>query len=263
MGISNVISLLSGIALFLFGMALMGDGLKQVAGNKLELILYRLTGNPIKGFLLGAGVTAVIQSSSATSVMIVGFVNSGMMKVRQAISIVLGAILGTSITGWIICLSDIGSTGGWLDLFSTATLTGVISVIGIVLRMTAKIRQKTCRRYFDGFCGFDVRYVYNVFRSFAAARRPNLYSYFDFLLQSVFLASFSVRCLPASCNLHPPQSAFYRHLHRPASLISPLRSPSSWALPSAQPCRCFFLRSARLLTVNGRPWFIWSPRSRA
>ena len=132
-GISNVISLLSGIALFLFGMALMGDGLKQVAGNKLELILYRLTGNPIKGFLLGAGVTAVIQSSSATSVMIVGFVNSGMMKVRQAISIVLGAILGTSITGWIICLSDIGSTGGWLDLFSTATLTGVISVIGIVV----------------------------------------------------------------------------------------------------------------------------------
>ena len=82
MGISNVISLLSGIALFLFGMALMGDGLKQVAGNKLELILYRLTGNPIKGFLLGAGVTAVIQSSSATSVMVVGFVNSGMMKVR-------------------------------------------------------------------------------------------------------------------------------------------------------------------------------------
>ena len=139
MGISNVISLLSGIALFLFGMALMGDGLKQVAGNKLELILYRLTGNPIKGFLLGAGVTAVIQSSSATSVMIVGFVTSGMMKVRQAISIVLGAILGTSITGWIICLSDIGSTGGWLDLFSTATLTGVISVIGIVLRLVARL----------------------------------------------------------------------------------------------------------------------------
>ena len=135
MGISNVISLLSGIALFLFGMALMGDGLKRVAGNKLELILYRLTGSPIKGFLLGAGVTAVIQSSSATSVMIVGFVNSGMMKVRQAISIVLGAILGTSITGWIICLSDIGSTGGWLDLFSTATLTGIISVAGILLRM--------------------------------------------------------------------------------------------------------------------------------
>ncbi len=153
-GISNVISLLSGIALFLFGMALMGDGLKQVAGNKLELILYRLTGNPLKGFLLGAGVTAVIQSSSATSVMIVGFVNSGMMKVRQAISIVLGAILGTSITGWIICLSDIGSTGGWLDLFSTATLTGVISVIGIVLRMAAKDPAK--KHIGDILMGFAV-----------------------------------------------------------------------------------------------------------
>lgn len=154
MGISNIISLFSGIALFLFGMALMGDGLKQVAGNKLELILYRLTGNPIKGFLLGAGVTAVIQSSSATSVMIVGFVNSGMMKVRQAISIVLGAILGTSITGWIICLSDIGSTGGWLDLFSTATLTGVISVIGIVLRMAAKDPAK--KHIGDILMGFAV-----------------------------------------------------------------------------------------------------------
>lgn len=98
MSISNVISLLSGIALFLFGMALMGDGLKKVAGNKLEVILYQLTGKPLKGFLLGTAVTAVIQSSSATSVMVVGFVNSGMMRVRQAISIVMGAILGTSIT---------------------------------------------------------------------------------------------------------------------------------------------------------------------
>ena len=153
-GISNVISLFSGIALFLFGMALMGDGLKQVAGNKLELILYRLTGSPVKGFLLGTGVTAVIQSSSATSVMVVGFVNSGMMKVRQSIPIVLGAILGTSITGWIICLSDIGSTGGWMDLFSTATLTGVISVIGIVLRMASKDPAK--KHIGDILMGFAV-----------------------------------------------------------------------------------------------------------
>ena len=112
MSISNLISLLSGIALFLFGMSLMGDGLKKVAGNKLEVILYQLTGKPLKGFLLGTAVTAVIQSSSATSVMVVGFVNSGMMRVRQAISIVMGAILGTSITGWIICLSDLGGGGG-------------------------------------------------------------------------------------------------------------------------------------------------------
>ena len=154
MSIANLISLLSGIALFLFGMALMGDGLKKVAGNKLEVILFRLTGSPLKGFLLGTGVTAVIQSSSATSVMVVGFVNSGMMRVRQAISIVMGAILGTSITGWIICLSDLGGGGGWIDLFSTATLTGIISVVGIVLRMFAKSQTK--RHIGDILMGFAV-----------------------------------------------------------------------------------------------------------
>ena len=85
-----MISLLGGVALFLFGMTLMGDGLKKVAGNKLEIILYKLTSTPLKGVLLGTGVTAVIQSSSATSVMVVGFVNSGMMQVRQAIGIGIG-----------------------------------------------------------------------------------------------------------------------------------------------------------------------------
>lgn len=142
MSVSNVISLLSGIALFLFGMSLMGEGLKKVAGNRLEVILYQLSGSPLKGFLLGTGVTAVIQSSSATSVMVVGFVNSGMMRVRQAISIVMGAILGTSITGWVICLSDLGGGGGWVELLSTATLTGVISVVGILLRMFSKDQAK-------------------------------------------------------------------------------------------------------------------------
>ena len=154
MSISNVISLLSGIALFLFGMALMGEGLKKVAGNKLEVVLYQLTGSPLKGFLLGTAVTAVIQSSSATSVMVVGFVNSGMMRVRQAISIVMGAILGTSITGWIICLSDLGGGGEWVDLFSTATLTGIISVAGILLRMFSK--NQTRQHVGDILMGFAV-----------------------------------------------------------------------------------------------------------
>ena len=142
MGISNIISLLSGIALFLFGMAFMGEGLKKVAGNKMELILYRLSSTPLKGVLLGAGVTAAIQSSSATSVMVVGFVNSGMMKVRQAIGIILGAVLGTSITGWIVSLSMIEGGSGWTEIFSTATLTGVIAVIGIILRMFCKKEVK-------------------------------------------------------------------------------------------------------------------------
>lgn len=138
MQISDVISLLSGVALFLFGMTLMGEGLKRVAGNSLELVLYRLSNTPLKGVLLGTGVTAVIQSSCATSVMVVGFVNSGMMKLRQAISVILGAILGTSITGWVISLSYIEGSSGVLSLLSTATLTGIVAVIGIILRMFSK-----------------------------------------------------------------------------------------------------------------------------
>ena len=154
MGISDVISLLGGIALFLFGMSLMGDGLKKVAGSKLELVLYRLSSTPLKGVLLGTGVTAVIQSSSATSVMVVGFVNSGMMKVRQAIGVIMGAILGTSITGWILCLSYIPGGSGLVQLLSTEVLTGLVAVAGIILRMFS---GKTSSRHVgDILLGFAV-----------------------------------------------------------------------------------------------------------
>ena len=153
MGITNLLSLLGGIALFLFGITLMGEGLKRVAGNKLELVLYRLSGTPLKGVMLGTGVTAVIQSSSATSVMVVGFVNSGMMKLRQAVSVIQGALIGTSITGWVICLSSIEG-GGWVSLFSTATITAVVAVVGIILRMFCK---KQVQHYLgDIMLGFSV-----------------------------------------------------------------------------------------------------------
>ena len=139
MDISNIISLLGGVAMFLFGMSVMGDSLKKVAGSKMEMILYKLSGSVPKGILLGTGVTAVIQSSSATSVMVVGFVNSGMMKVKQAIGIVLGAILGTSVTGWILCLNSLGGSGASMaSLLSTEVLTGIIALIGIILWMAAK-----------------------------------------------------------------------------------------------------------------------------
>lgn len=138
MGILETVSLLAGIALFLFGMTLMGDGLKRVSGNKLEPILFKLSGTPIRGLLLGTGVTAVIQSSSATSVMAVGFVNSGLMTLRQSISVILGAILGTSITGWVLCLSYIEGTGALSAVLSTSTLTGVVAVAGIILRLHGK-----------------------------------------------------------------------------------------------------------------------------
>ena len=154
MNVSNVISLLGGVALFLFGMTLMGEGLKRVAGSRLELILYRLSSTPLRGLLLGAGVTGVIQSSAATSVMVVGFVNSGMMKFKQAISVILGALIGTSVTGWIICLSSIEGAGGWASLFSTATISAVVAVAGIVLRMFSK--NVTRRHVGDIFLGFSV-----------------------------------------------------------------------------------------------------------
>ena len=134
----NVISLLGGLALFLYGITLMGDGLNLVAGNKLEVVLYRLTSNRFRGILLGTLVTAVIQSSSAASVMCVGFVNSGLMQFGQAVSVILGSILGSSITGWIVTLSSVGGGSGWIQLFSTAAITGIIAVIGIYLRKFSK-----------------------------------------------------------------------------------------------------------------------------
>lgn len=144
MSVADVISLLGGIALFLFGMSLMGEGLKKVAGSRLELVLYKLSSTPLKGVLLGTGVTAVIQSSSATSVMVVGFVNSGMMKVKQAIGVIMGAILGTSVTGWILCLSSLEGGSGVVQLLSTEVLTGIVAVAGIILRM---FTGKTSNRY--------------------------------------------------------------------------------------------------------------------
>lgn len=140
MDLSDLISLLGGVALFLFGMTLMGDGLKKVAGNKLEVILYRLSNTTPRGLVLGAGVTAVIQSSSATSVMVVGFVNSGMLKLKQAIAIVLGACLGTSVTGWVLCLSMLEGGSGLASLLSTATISGLSAVTGVILVMFAKKR---------------------------------------------------------------------------------------------------------------------------
>ena len=154
MNLADALSLLGGVSLFLFGMTLMGEGLKLVAGNKLELILYKLSGTPLKGILLGTGVTAVIQSSSATSVMVVGFVNSGMMKMKQAISIIMGAIIGTSITGWIISRSDIGGSNGLLSLLSTETLSAITAIVGIYLRLFSK--KQTHHHTGDILMGFAI-----------------------------------------------------------------------------------------------------------
>ena len=136
--VTMILSLLCGVALFLFGMSQMGDGLKNLAGDKLETFLYKMTNTPVKGILLGTGVTSVIQSSSATTVMVIGFVNSGMMKLHQAIAITLGANIGTSITGWILCLSYIEGSSGIARLLSSATISAVAAIAGILLKMLAK-----------------------------------------------------------------------------------------------------------------------------
>ena len=156
MNITDVIKLLGGVAMFLFGMSLMGDSLKRVAGNKLELILYRLSGTPLRGILLGTGVTAVIQSSAATSVMTVGFVNSMMMKLRQALAVIMGAVIGTSITGWLICLGGVGgnSSSAALELLSTEGISAVAAIAGILMRMICK--KKSLIHIGDILMGFAV-----------------------------------------------------------------------------------------------------------
>ena len=107
MDLFSILGLLCGLALFLYGMNTMGDGLEKLSGGKLEKILEKLTNNTFKGFLLGTAVTAVIQSSSATTVMVVGFINSGIMKLRQGVGVIIGANLGTTVTSWILSLSGI------------------------------------------------------------------------------------------------------------------------------------------------------------
>ncbi len=136
--ITTILAILCGVALFLFGMSLMGTGLQRVAGNSLEKTLFKLTSTPIKGVLLGTAVTAVIQSSSATSVMVVGFVNAGMMKVAQGIGVIMGANIGTSTTGGILCLSYIDGSEGIASLLSTATISAIFAIAGAILKLFTK-----------------------------------------------------------------------------------------------------------------------------
>ncbi len=140
MDLTSIFSLITGLALFLFGMQAMGDGLKRVAGNKLEGILWKLSSTPIKGVALGTGVTAVIQSSSATSCMVVGFVNSGIMTLAQAIGIIMGANIGTTATGWILSLSSVdgGGEAWWTAFLSTTFICCIFALIGILFKMLSK-----------------------------------------------------------------------------------------------------------------------------
>ena len=138
MDIFVFLSLIGGLALFLYGMDLMGDSLKRLAGGKLESILGRLTSARWRGFLLGFVVTAVIQSSSATTVMLVGFVNSGIMKLGQTISIIMGANIGTTVTAWLLSTADIQGTAILMKLLKPESFTPILAMAGLLITMTAK-----------------------------------------------------------------------------------------------------------------------------
>ena len=138
----NIISLLGGLALFLFGMDVMGKALERTAGGKLQTILAKMSSTVFKGFLLGMAVTAVIQSSSATTVMVVGFVNSGIMTLKQAVGVIMGANIGTTATAWILSLSGLEGDSFIIQLFKPSTLSPLLGVIGIVLFMFTKSAKK-------------------------------------------------------------------------------------------------------------------------
>ena len=140
--IFNIISLLGGLALFLFGMDIMGKALERQAGGKLQTILAKMSSTVFKGFLLGLAVTAVIQSSSATTVMVVGFVNSGIMTLKQAVGVIMGSNIGTTVTAWILSLSGLEGDSFLIKLFKPTTLAPLIGIIGIVLYMTNSEKKK-------------------------------------------------------------------------------------------------------------------------
>lgn len=138
----SILTLIGGLALFLYGMHVMGDGLSKVSGGKMEQILENLTSNPLKAVGLGALVTAVIQSSSATTVMVVGFVNSGIMKLSQAVGVIMGANIGTTVTSWILSLSGIESDNFFIQLFKPTSFSPVLAIVGVAFLLFAKSEKK-------------------------------------------------------------------------------------------------------------------------
>ena len=151
MTIFNVFSLFGGLALFLFGMDIMGKALEKQAGGQLQKILSKLTDNPVKGFFLGLCVTAIIQSSSATTVMVVGFVNSGIMELHQAIGIIMGSNVGTTVTSWLLSLSGLQGDSIWIQMLKPTSFSPILAFIGILLYMGKNEKKKGIGTILIGF----------------------------------------------------------------------------------------------------------------
>lgn len=152
MDIFSVLTMVGGLSLFLYGMDVLGDGLKKVSGGKLEIILEKLTSNKLMAILLGAGVTAVIQSSSATTVMVIGFVNSGIMKLSQAVGVILGANVGTTVTAWLLSLTGLEGSSLVLQLLKPSSFSPILAIVAvIILSMSKKGKHKDVATIMIGF----------------------------------------------------------------------------------------------------------------
>lgn len=152
MDLFNVLALIGGLCLFMFGMNIMGQALERAAGGKLQSLLAKFTSNKAAGFLTGLGVTAIVQSSSATTVMVVGFVNSGLMSLKQAINVIMGANVGTTVTAWIISLSGIDGDSWFIKILKPDSFTPILALIGLIMYMACKSsRKKDIGTIFLGF----------------------------------------------------------------------------------------------------------------
>lgn len=204
--------MIGGLAMFLYGMSVMGGGLEKMSGGKLERILESLTSNPFKAVLLGAGVTAVIQSSSATTVMVVGFVNSGIMKLSQAIGIIMGANIGTTVTSWLLSLTGIESSNFLISMLKPSSFSPVLALIGIIMYMSGKDKKKDIGEILLGFAilMFGMETMSDAVKPLADV--PEVYGYSDDVQQS------GIRRVSRSA-AHRSHSEFFGFCWYPAGIV--------------------------------------------
>ena len=230
----GILSMVGGLALFLYGMHLLGEGLSSVSGGRLEKILERMTNNPIKAVALGAGVTALIQSSSATTVMVVGFVNSGIMKLSQAVGIIMGANIGTTVTSWILSLSGIESSNFFIQLLKPTSFSPVLALVGVCMLLFSKKEKK--HNIGTILIGFAVL-MYGM-DAMSEAVKPLA----DVPAFTGMLTKFS----------NPHLSVFCRHFVKPVQSAMRQRSRSSWGRISEPVSPQSFLQSVQRKMQNVR-----------
>jgi len=238
MDIFSVFTLCGGLAFFLYGMTVMSKSLEKMAGGKLERLLKRMTSNPFKSLALGAGITIAIQSSSALTVMLVGLVNSGVMKLGQTVGVIMGSNIGTTLTAWILSLSGIESNNVFLRMMKPENFSPVIALVGIILIMAGKKqKQRDVGRIMVGFAilMYGMELMKDAVAPLADAPEfASLLTAFTNPLLGVAVGAIFTGVIQSSA----ASVVFCRRWHLPAPLHTPWPSPSSWArisVPASQP----------------------------